>query len=359
MMRWWQETERVIGRAGSRACLAAIVAGLVALGWGATGANAQGVFGALIASWLFFAGVAMGAVAFRALLSVMHARWSVPLDPAAARATAFMPAAAALLAIIVVAFRLWAPWAEHANPARAFWLNAPFFSIRELVATAALFGMAHHGFRTARDPSSKQQRPIAFAVAFCMVYCVVLSIWAIDFVLGVDRDWVSSLIGPHLFVGALYSGIALVTLLSLAAGSVGEFQRAALTKLMVAFSILWIYMFWSQYLPIWYGNLPDEIGFVLERSAQPWRALYLVVVATTFVAPFVLLLHPSSRRSRKVLAAVCVGVLAGLWLERIVLVMPSLHVAGTPVLDPRALFVAAGVLGAFVLTVGRSRRLVA
>ncbi len=359
MKRWWNETELVIGRTGSAACLAAVVVGLIALGWGALGANASGVFGALIASWLFFAGVAMGAAAFRALLSVMHARWAIPLDPAVARATRFVPVAAVVLAIIVAGFRAWAPWVHHVNASRAFWLNAPFFSIRELVATAALFGMAHYGFRFARDKSSNGDGPIAFAVGFCVVFAVVLSIWAVDFVLGVDHEWVSSLIGPHLFVGALYSGIALVTLLSLASGGVGEFQRSALSKLFVAFSILWIYLFWSQYLPIWYGNLPDEIGYVLVRSADPWKTLYLVVVSMIFIAPFVLLLNPWSRRSRKVLGAVAVVVLGGLWLERLVLVMPSLHVVGTGMVDLRELFVAAGVLGAFVLAVGRSQRVAA
>ncbi|NOY93426.1 MAG: polysulfide reductase NrfD [Deltaproteobacteria bacterium] len=359
MKAWLVQTEGVLGRPITLSCLFAVGAGIAAFGWGAASARAPGVFGALIASWLFFAGTAMGAVAFRALLGgVLRARWARELEPTASTLMAFVPVASLLLAVPLIGLWIWAPWTAHAPPARAFWLNAPFFYIREVLGTAALFGMAYYSHRSRGRGEGRSNSPMStsFAVGFCLVYAVVLSIWSFDFILAADTEWVSSLIGPHLFVGAFSSAVAVITLLAVAQGRTSVFQRDALAKLMFALSVVWLYFFWSQYLPMWYGNLPDEISFLLARSTAPWSEIFFFVLATVFALPFFLLLYPPTRSSSRVLIWVACLVLLGTFAERFLLVVPSLHSAGTPAIDARELVVAIGVLGAFVLTVGRSQR---
>lgn len=302
-------------------------------------------WGILTASWLFLAGAAVGAVAFRAVLELTGARWAGSLAPDTERVARFLPVAAVFLVVLVVAHATSAPWVTAASPTRVFWLNVPFFAARELTGGVVLFATARS---VAHRPSPRR------AVVFCLVYAVVLSFWAYDFVLGLDPRWVSTLIGPHLFVGAFLSGMGLLAVLGLASGRLEAAQRHDLGKLLFGFSIFWAYLLWSQYLPIWYGNLPDEVGFVLKRTSAPWRTAAIAVVVLTLVVPFVVLLPERAKRSRAVLAGIAALQLLGLWLERHLLVAPSLLRSGEPALDPRDIAIALGVLAAFVLSIGRA-----
>ena len=106
-------------------------------------------------------------------------------------------------------------------------------------------------------------------------------------------------------------------------------------------------MFWSQYLVIWYGDLPEETEFIAHRMNGAWAPLAWTVFALVFVIPFVVLLSRAVKTSPRGLTAIaCVG-LVGLWLERFILVSPSLwHGNGVP-LGVIELLVTAGVLGLF------------
>ena len=122
----------------TRACLLAVVAGTVAFAWGALGGQAPRAFAALIASWLFFSGAAMGTLAFGAVLELSGARWADGLNALASAVTSFVPVAMLLLVLIVAGVPSWAPWFDRPPSGQAFWLNLPFFSVRELLSTAKL-----------------------------------------------------------------------------------------------------------------------------------------------------------------------------------------------------------------------------
>ena len=96
-----------------------------------------------------------------------------------------------------------------------------------------------------------------------------------------------------------------------------------LGKLVFAFCLLWTYLGWSHYLPIWYGNLPEETGFLLVRARSPWAPLAGTVLAACFVIPFVVLLSREVKRRAGSLFAICAVVVVGMWLERYLLVVPS------------------------------------
>jgi Ni/Fe-hydrogenase subunit HybB-like protein len=357
MSRWLHEVDLALGRVLTRACLIAVVAGMIAFAWGTLGGHAPRTFAALIASWLFFSGAVMGALAFTAVLELSGARWAVKLNASSSALTGFVPLAMLLLVLIVAGLANWAPWFDRPPPGQAFWLNVPFFSARELLSSVAFFGYAYLGMRRGGGavPSASEPRTSRSLVAFCLMFVVVLSIWAFDFVLGPDPEWSSTLIGPHLFVGAAASGAALVTLLGLASGRLDQKVRRDLATLVLTMSVLWGYLFWSQYLPIWYGNLPSEIAFILRRTTGGWRTEAAIVVVLCFVVPFALLLGARGKASTRALKIALVAQLLGLWLERHLLVVPSLTPAGAGPFDLCGVLVALGTLGAFVLTTTRPR----
>lgn len=361
MSGWLRDIERALGRGLTRACLVAVAAGAIAFAWGALGGYAPRTFGALIASWMFFAGMVMGALAFTAVLELAGARWAGGLVASASAVTSFLPTALLLLILIIAGLASWAPWFDGAPAGQGFWLNVPFFSARELLSALALFGLAYLGMRRSGGPVPPMRgpRPSALLVGFCLIFVVVLSFWGFDFVLGPDPEWSSTLIGPHVFVGAAASGAALVVVLGLLAGQLDEKLRRDLGALMVTMSVLWGYLFWSQYLPIWYANLPPEIAFVLRRSAGGWGIEAGLVALFCFAIPFALLLGERGKTSARALGAAAGSQLLGLWLERHLLVVPSLSPESTSPLDLRGALIALGMLAAFLLTTAKAIRRVA
>jgi hypothetical protein len=346
MTLWVQRVEAALGRRGALAAFIAVAVGVVAFTTGLHGGESPRTFAALIASWLFFAGISAGALAFVAFFRIVDAGWARPLAAPVERLVSFAPVALFVLLIILAGARS-APWLP-AESRGSWWLSLPSLAAREIVLVLVLFGFAHLLLRSQSGPNSQRSRGVA--VGYCLIYAVVLSVWAFDFVLGPDPIFESTLIGPYVFMAAFIAGTGVVTLLGLVRGALSEEQRRDAGAMVLALSIFWAYLFWSQYLTIWYGDLPQETVFALRRAQGGWAALVLAVIGLVFAVPFVMLIHPRGRKSSRVLGGVLVIQLVGLWLNCHLLVVPSLAAGGTPPLEPRDVLIAAGMLGSFALS---------
>ena len=128
------------------------------------------------------------------------------------------------------------------------------------------------------------------------------SLLGYDLVMSLDPHWFSGLLGGYVVVGMLYSGFAFLVLLTglHSAGRPGWVmppkEMQDLAKLVFATSILWMYFFWSQYLVIWYGNVPIETRYVLARFFEdPWRCLALIGLLHRLGHPVLLPPGPADR----------------------------------------------------------------
>jgi hypothetical protein len=338
---WARDARTALGPLALWAAIGAVGLGAAAFATGLAGGGAPRMFAVLIASWLFFAGAAAGAVAFRALFRVIQAGWAEPLGAVAEAQTSFLPAASVVLVLILAGAGI-APWV--AKPIG--WLAIPALVIRQLAVNAALFGLALVWFR-----KRKGSPTIRASVAYLLLFAVVLSVWAFDFVLGPAPNFGSALIGPYVFVGSFIAGTCVVTLLGVARGVLSDKQRVDASGLILTLAVFWAYLFWSQYLTIWYANLPDEVSFALQRSVDGWGMVVLAVLFLVFAVPFLALLRPGGRRSPRVLATVLVAQLLGLWLNCVVLVVPSLSAPGAPAPGVRDLLIGLGMFGVFALSI--------
>ena len=345
-MSWLREARAALGPRVWWAALSAVGLGTAAVATGLSGGGAQRVFAALIASWLFFAGMAVGAVAFRALFRVIKAGWAQPLGALAEAQTSFLPAATVVL-VLILAGAGSARWVAEPTG----WLSPPFLLIRQVALNALLFGLAYGCFRRRNEAGLPSVRA---SVIYLLLFAVVLSAWAFDFVLGPTPNFGSTLAGPYVFVGAFVSGAGAVILLGVAGGVLSDKQRLDASGLVLTLAIFWAYLFWSQYLTIWYANLPDEVEFALRRSIDGWGVVVLAVVLLVFVVPFLGLLRPGGRRSRRVLIIVLSAQLVGLWLNCVLMVVPSLSPPGSPPMGVRDLLIALGMLGGLALSVAPS-----
>jgi hypothetical protein len=139
-------------------------------------------------------------------------------------------------------------------------------------------------------------------------------------VMSLEPEWVSTLFPAYLLIANIYGGIAALAVA----------PRAPLRDLrlsLVGFALIWIYLIWSQFLVIWYANLPSEAGFVAHRLVGVWPALGAIVLLTRFALPILLLL----RRGPLALGAIATITLIGFWIECWMMVGSTIHVAMAPV----------------------------
>ena len=370
-----------------------VLLGLAALGglaflYGIAIGDAGRAWQALLVNFLFFGGLAQAGVIFSCILQVTSARWGRSLKRVAEATAAFLPVAFVLLLVLLAGTTAWAPWVHEPVEAKAPWLNVPFFVGRELLAFLVLDGLSlRYVYRSLRpdvgmlhesgerrasgfsallirdwrgidsERATGQRRQTRWAVAVLIAYGWVFTLIAFDFVMALDPHWFSTLLGGYYFIGNLLIGLAFVVGVAAAggrrlgiAGHVGRHQLHDLGKLLFGFCILWAYLFWSQYLVIWYGDLAEETEFVYHRMHGAWEPVAWAVFAMTFAGPFVVLLSRAVKTWIPGLTTVAAIVFAGMWLERFVLVVPSLwHGEGVPLGLPE-LLVTAGVAGLFVLS---------
>jgi hypothetical protein len=327
----------------ARTCVAFAALGLLAL-LAAPFARVPGAaLAALAASWLFFAGLAAGGVALSAATRLSHGRFLEPALPLAESPAAFFPAALLLLAIVLASAPRWMPPASHASILGLF--------VRDFGAAVALFATGAWFLRdSARSRWTGAHTPLA-AVAYLIVYALALSVWAIDLVMALIDSAPSGIVPVQTFMAAFLSAIAWATLLS-ARRHLDPAVRLDLGRLLYGFASFWAYLVWCSFLPVWYANLPDEVGEILGRVEGFWAVLSWGVIVATFVVPFVALLSEAAKRNRIVVGLGATSVLTGLYVERVLLLMRPVSPGG----GFRALLVgalvAAGVAGAFTLIVG-------
>ena len=359
--------------------------GAVAFAYGVLVGDSIRAWQALLVNFLFFAGLAFAGVAISAILHATCARWGRSLKRLAEATAAFLPIAFVLLMVLLLGVASWAPWVHEPVESKAAWLNIPFFVIRQVLTFALLSGLSlfyvyrslrpdigmlnesgeqaatgvagrliggWQGIEVERQQNQKSQEVLAPCVL--IAYAWIVSLVAFDFVMALDPHWFSTLAGGYFFVGNLFLGVAFVTVAALWARNrleldhyIGDRQLYDVGKLLFGFCILWAYMVWSQYLVIWYGDLPEETEFVAHRMEGSWGSLTWIMLGLAFFGPFAVLLSRTIKTNAMGLTVIASMVLAGMWLERFVLVSPSLwHGEGVP-LGIIEVLITAGVLSLF------------
>ncbi len=192
-----------------------------------------------------------------------------------------------------------------------------------------------------------------------LIYAPVMSIFSYDWVMSLEPHWFSTMMGPWFFMGAFWGGIAATTLMvtilkagDAALGRVMAIQQLwDLGKLCFAFCVFWTYLFFAQYIVIWYGKLPWEQAWIIHRSEAPWGPLSLLVIVMCFVIPFAGLIGRKPKMTPMWLRTMTLVILAGLWLERYVMVAPSIRDHDTPTIGLNEGLIGLMFLGLFVLSV--------
>jgi len=323
-----------------------VLLGVVGFALGFTDGALDHVWQAYLVNLLVWLGIAQSGVVLSAAFYLTQGRWAGATQFRLAEAfTGFIPAGFVLFWGLYFGRTVIFPWVLHPVPQKAAWLNTPFLFARDGIGLALMTIVSLAMVRFSRGPAATAwqrnymdiemppPRVRRLAPALGILYVVVYSLIAFDLVMSLSPKWRSTLFGWYFFGGAFWSAIAACSLtaviLRARLGAKNAFRNPTvlhdLGKLVFAFSIFWIYLVFAQYIVIWYGDIPVETFFIVRRFYyMPWKAISYAVVFLMWVIPFFVLLGVRPKKTPAILGAVALGGLVGVWLERYLLVVPSL-----------------------------------
>ena len=289
----------------------------------------------------FVIGLGLGGLLFGALLDVTGARWSRSIRPIADAMPGVLPIGAILMAIVLISRPSLYAWAAEQNsenpasPLKAFWLNRPFFLLRSgiYLTVWVLFALATMR-RTMR--SSDQTLPPTsrskFAALFLVVFGITCWFASYDWIMSLEPEWTSTIFGVYYFAGLISSGVAGLIVVAIfmrrfssRPPALAENQLQDLGTLLFGFSCFWMYIWFCQYLLIWYVNNSEETVYFRVRQNGPWLNWIYLDLACNWAIPFVVLLFRSAKRNPVVLGVVAAIVLIGRWVDLSVMVIPTQH----------------------------------
>lgn len=351
----------------------AMVIGILTFTYGFVAYPPQLFWAAYYSNLVFWMGLAAGGCLIPCIFQIVRARWSPPVRRLAEANVSFLPYAYLLFLVSYFGRESLFPWARHPMPGREWWMQPNFVYARFAVLLAILFFLFWRFVRLSlrgdigliREKSSQrnrwhdwlhrvstknwlgsdreilplQRRMSIFAPVIVIVYMVIYSLFSFEMIMGMDEIWYSNMFGGFQFVGNIYIGwaaLALVTLYYMSvnrdySATVGNQQLWDLGKLTLGFSIIWAYLFFSQFLPQWYGNLPEETQWLILRTREfPWKGWGWTTFSMCFVLPFILLLSRDLKKTPAALAAVSIVVLLGVWSERYIIIMPQVSPDAIP-----------------------------
>ncbi len=311
-----------------------------------------------LANFLFFTGLAQNGIVWSAVTRGCNARWARPLQRIAESLAAALPLSVLLFIPLMLAHRtIWTWWA--APPERKLpWLSHGFLLGRDFAIFAALAALSVYYLRVSVAGDERAQRKLArLWVVVVFAYCYLWTVIGLDLNVALYPGWYDYIYGWYFFIAHWYGGLAVVSILA-----VLWRRRLALPEVITddilhdngeltfAFGIFWAYLFWAQFMVLWYANRQDDITILIRLSQQhPWVTLSWVTLTLGFFLPFGFGLSRVWKRRPATLAYIACLALAGLWLSENLMVDVSLwHRASFPPLITSAL-IGCGFCGAYGL----------
>lgn len=309
--------------------------------------DAKQFYYSYLAAFVFWTTIGLGGLFFTMLHHLTGATWSVVLRRFSESIMVALPVLVIFFLPIIPGLHDLYHWtheeavaADHILQGKSPWLNVPFFLIRVLVYFGIWFLMARtlRGYSLKQDEGNRTDLPDKmrkFSAPGMLLFALTLTYAAFDWLMSLNPHWYSTIFGVYVFTGSLLSGLAFILLSALYLRGKGVLENAItiehyhdLGKLLFAFTVFWAYISFSQYMLIWYGNIPEETEFFLQRWEGSWKVISLVIVFGHFALPFLILATRAAKRNLKLMRVMGIWFLVIHWIDIHWVVMPTLHEEG-------------------------------
>ena len=313
------------------ATYAALFIGVLGLAYGVL-KSPERLWTSYLVAFFFFACLGLGAMFFMAFNHAAKAGWSVSIRRIAESFTSFLPAMVIASFVLILGFKYLYPWADPEQSYRmtggkALYL-APWFVILRLV----IFGLGMLAFKRILVGNSIKQdkngdqsytfKNVGFSIGFIAFFAITFTLFSIDLLMSLLPSWYSTIYGIYMFAGMLQSTMAALALMVIwlrsskwISGYITVEHQHDVGKYMKGFTVFWAYIAFSQFMLIWYANIPEETEFYLMRSHSGWLAVSFGLLIFRFAVPFLALLPRDAKRNNANLAAVAILVLVMQYID--------------------------------------------
>lgn len=329
----------------AKLCFAFSALGALISAYGFVSAREQFAFSWLYALALAFS-LSVGALFWTILHSATDSEWGILVRRQMENlSSVWVILPVAFLPLIVgcapILWKWWTlgPGVDPLLDHKAGYLNKPFFFLRACSYFIGLGGVAwllrRHSVLQDSDGESKHTLKMRkLAIVGLPVLAVCLTFAAVDWLMGLDYHWFSTMWGVYIFAGSAGSSMALLVLVVSYLKSKGLLKAVnqehyhIMGKFLLAFTVFWAYIGYSQYMLIWYANIPEETIYFKIRNTESWHLLSTILVVGRFFIPFPILLFQSVKKNVKLICGVSVWILLMQALDLYLVVLPSLHQKG-------------------------------
>lgn len=340
----------IVSDKAKRISIALIAVGVIAVLAGFFTGHAERTWANLLTSSYFFTCITLGGIMFCAIQYVAQAGWSVVLVRIAQAFSAVQPLAAIILLLVVggglATHNLYHHWADpaltdpsspefdHIIAGKASFLNVPFFMARLVVYMLVWGGLGYYLRKLSHREDVEggmtfYNKSIKVSAIFAVVFGFTVPLFAFDLMMSVEAHWFSTMFGWYNLAGLWVSTLAAIALTVIFLKEAGyleyvnENHMHDLGKFVFAFSIFWTYTWVSQFLLIYYANLPEEVSWFYNRWQSNYIWLFWIDMAVNFLFPLLVLMSRGAKRSYTIMKIVCSVVILTHWLDFYMMVMPG------------------------------------
>jgi hypothetical protein len=324
-----------------------------------------------LVAYMYVLALGLGALWFVCIQHLTNAKWSVVVRRVAEILAANMPLLALLaLPVLIPIFTghselyKWSDPSEvvqdHALEHKAGYLNTSFFFVRCVIYFGFWSLLSRHYLKQsiAQDSSGKaeiNQKLQSVSAPSMILFALTLTFASIDLIMSVDAEFFSTIFGVYYFAGAVSSGYSILALALMWLQGKGRLIHSVnrehyhdLGKMMFAFGVIfWSYIAFSQFMLIWYADMPEETHWFHDRFNGDWKIVSGALLACHFAIPFFGLMSRYVKRNRKTLAFWAFWLLAIEFVDLYWLIMPSINKEEIP-LHPADILCWIGTVGIFI-----------
>jgi hypothetical protein len=299
---------------------------------------------ALYVAAFFFFMIALGVLAFYAIQRAAQAGWSPLLFRVMEGITAYLVPGGIIVFLILVAsvahmnhLFVWMDPEVVAHDkliqGKAGYLNGPFFLVRAAIFLSGWIAYRWYSRKLslaqdAADDNTNFVKNFRLSAAFLVFYLVTESMMSWDWIMSIDPHWFSTLFGWYIFASMFVSGITVIALVTIYLKSKGLLEQVNdshihdLAKFMFGISVFWTYLWFSQFMLIWYSNIPEEVTYYVTRI-QDYNLPFFGMLALNFIFPLLLLMNSDFKRVNWFVVMTGIVILAGPSLDIFNAIMPS------------------------------------
>ena len=317
-------------------------------------------YAALYVAAFFFMMIALGVLAFYAIQYASQAGWSPVLYRVMEAITYYLlPGALIVLLIAIIGDKHIFIWMDPEVVAhdeiiqgKSSWLNKPWFIVRALIFIGgwSLYRYFSRKFSLAQDNDSGNKYfklNFRISAAFLVFFIYTESMMSWDWIMSVDPHWFSTLFGWYLLASMLVSGITVIALITIYLKSKGHLDVVNdshlhdLAKFMFGFSVFCTYLWFSQFMLIWYANIPEEVTYYITRI-EDYTIPFFGMIIMNFIFPFLVLINSDYKRIPWFIVMAGIVILIGHYVDVFNMIMPATVIDrwyfGLPEISALALF---------------------